>query len=232
MGELQLIGLFIKAPLLVKGVIALLLGFSVFSWGIIFQQSCRLHLALQQSIRFENRFWSGINLNRLYQDLTANSSSLSGCEQLFYVGFKEYSRLQVAVNGSSAELIEGITRVMRVTLSRELEKLERHGSLLATIASVSPYIGLVGTVWGILQAFIALGSVQHATLQMVAPSIAEALITTALGLLVAIPALIAYNYLMSFVRKIEQNHTNFMEEFIAIVHRQWISTKSNSQSVN
>lgn len=225
--ELHFIDLFIKASLLVQGVIVLLLLFSVTSWAIIIQQGCRISAANRHIILFENKFWSGINLNHLYQEIVGREPALSGSEQIFCAGFKEFSRLHAINSCAPTALLEGAARAMRIAFHRYLETLEGHGPFLATVGSVSPYIGLLGTVWGILQAFIALGSVQQATLQMVAPSIAESLITTAIGLCVAIPAVIAYNRSNTQLGQLEQRYTNFMEEFITILHRQAVARPSS-----
>lgn len=220
MTDVNFVGLFLKASPLVKGVMSLLLGFSVASWAAIIQRVRLLRLAGIQVVLFETKFWSGVNLTRLYQEAGARSDTLSGIERIFYTGFKEFLRLQ-SIKGCAAEsVVEGAARVMRIAFNREIQKLEVYGPFLATVGSVSPYIGLLGTVWGILQAFIALGNVKQATLQMVAPSIAEALIATAIGLFAAIPAVVAYNRFSAQVNKIEQNYMNFVEEFTAILHRQ------------
>ncbi len=225
--ELNFIDLFIKASLLVQGVILLLLGFSIASWAIIIQQGCRISAANRHIIRFENKFWSGINLNQLYQEIVGQEQALTGSEQIFCAGFKEFSRLHAINSCSPPALLEGAARAMRIAFHRYLETLEGTGPFLATVGSVSPYIGLLGTVWGILQAFIALGSAQQATLQMVAPSIAESLITTAIGLCVAIPAVIAYNRSNTQLGQLEQHYSNFMEEFIAILQRQALARPSS-----
>jgi biopolymer transport protein TolQ len=225
--ELHFVDLFIKASLLVQGVVVLLLGFSITSWAIIIQQGYRLNAANRHIILFENKFWSGINLNHLYQEMVGRSQALTGSEQIFCAGFKEFSRLHPINHCSSTALLEGAARAMRIAFHRYQETLEGYGSFLATVGSVSPYIGLLGTVWGILQAFIALGSVQQATLQMVAPSIAESLVTTALGLCVAIPAVIAYNRANTQLSQLEQRYANFMEEFITILHRQAVARPSS-----
>ncbi|GAB1152332.1 MAG: hypothetical protein WStaPseu_24590 [Shewanella algae] len=166
-----------------------------------------------------------MDLNRLYQELSARQESNSGLESMFVSGFKEYARLS-KLNGRVPEAImDGSYRAMRISLSKELDKLETHLPLLATIGSTSPYIGLFGTVWGIMNSFIALGAVENATLAMVAPGIAEALIATAMGLFAAIPAVIAYNRFSTQVEKVESSYANFMEEFSGILHRQAYSDK-------
>lgn len=225
--DISFIGLFLQASLLVKFVMLTLLSLSIVSWAVILQRRKLLTGARTKSLKFEDKFWSGVDLNRLYQELSARTDSNSGLESMFVTGFKEYSRL-VKLNGSVPDAVmDGTSRAMRVTLSREMEKLETHLPLLATIGSTSPYIGLFGTVWGIMNSFIALGAVENATLAMVAPGIAEALIATAMGLFAAIPAVIAYNRFSTQVDKIEMTYANFMEEFSSILHRQAYSQKES-----
>ncbi|ASJ97200.1 MULTISPECIES: protein TolQ [Shewanella] len=223
--DISFIGLFLQASLLVKFVMLTLLALSVMSWAVIIQRRRLLTSARQRSLKFEDKFWSGVDLNKLYKELSARQESNTGLEAMFYAGFKEYARLST-LNGKVPEAVmDGSYRAMRVSLSRELEKLETHLPLLATIGSTSPYIGLFGTVWGIMNSFIALGAVENATLAMVAPGIAEALIATAMGLFAAIPAVIAYNRFSTQVEKIEMSYANFMEEFSSILHRQAYSEK-------
>ena len=223
--DISFIGLFLQASLLVKFVMLTLLALSVVSWAVIIQRRRLLTLARQRSLKFEDKFWSGVDLNKLYKELSARQESNTGLEAMFFAGFKEYARLS-NLNGKVPEAVmDGSYRAMRVSLSRELEKLETHLPLLATIGSTSPYIGQFGTVWGIMNSFIALGAVENATLAMVAPGIAEALIATAMGLFAAIPAVIAYNRFSTQVEKIEMSYANFMEEFSSILHRQAYSEK-------
>ncbi|MDD1782519.1 protein TolQ [Enterovibrio sp. ZSDZ35] len=218
--ELSILDLFLQASLLVKAVMLVLLGMSVVSWAMIIKRSQVLSQASAKAERFEDRFWSGMDLSQLYQEVQARKDSLTGSEQIFYSGFKEFARLHRS-NGKVPEAVmEGTSRAMRVSLSKEVESLETNLPFLATVGSISPYIGLFGTVWGIMHAFIALGAVKQATLAMVAPGIAEALVATAMGLFAAIPAVMAYNRLTSKVGKLENNYVNFMEEFSSILHRQ------------
>ncbi len=226
--DISFIGLFLQASLLVKFVMLTLLGLSILSWAVIFQRRNLLNGARKRSMQFEDKFWSGVDLNKFYQELHAREHSNSGLESLFVTGFKEYSRLTKLSGGVPGAVMDGTYRAMRVSLSRELEKLEAHLPLLATIGSTSPYIGLFGTVWGIMNSFIALGAVENATLAMVAPGIAEALIATAMGLFAAIPAVIAYNRFSTQVEKLEMSYANFMEEFSSILHRQAYSGREAS----
>ncbi len=221
--DMSFIGLFLQASLLVKGVMLLLLVMSLASWTMIFQRNRALKQAHRVAARFEDRFWSGIDLSKLYQESAARREHLDGMEKLFYSGFKEYVRLHKTSGRTPEAVMDGTYRAMRVSLSREVDELEEGLPSLATIGSISPYIGLFGTVWGIMSAFIALGEVQQATLNMVAPGIAEALIATAMGLFAAIPAVIAYNRFSHKVAKLENAYMNFMEEFTSILHRQTIS---------
>ncbi len=218
--ELSILDLFLQASLLVKTVMLILLGMSVVSWTMIMKRSRVLAKASAKASRFEDRFWSGIDLTQLYQETQARKDHLKGSEQIFYIGFKEFARLHRSNDKVPEAVMEGTSRAMRVALSKEVEALESNLSTLATIGSISPYIGLFGTVWGIMHSFIALGAVKQATLSMVAPGIAEALIATAMGLFAAIPAVMAYNRLTAKVNKLENSYMNFMEEFSNILHRQ------------
>ncbi|AGH74596.1 Tol-Pal system protein TolQ [Edwardsiella piscicida] len=220
MTDMNILDLFLKASLLVKLIMLVLICFSIASWAIIIQRTRILNAATRDAEAFEDKFWSGIELSRLYQESQTRRDALSGSEQIFYSGFKEFARLHRMNSHAPEGVIEGASRAMRISLNREIEAMENHIPFLGTVGSISPYIGLFGTVWGIMHAFIGLGAVKQATLQMVAPGIAEALIATAIGLFAAIPAVMAYNRLSLRVNKLEQNYENFMEEFIAILHRQ------------
>lgn len=220
MADMNVIDLFLKAGLLVKLIMLLLIGFSIASWAIIIQRTKVLNAADREAADFEDKFWSGTDLARLYKESQARRDQLSGAEQIFHSGFKEFARLHQANVHAPDAVVNGASRAMRVSFNRELESLETHIPFLGTVGSISPYIGLFGTVWGIMHAFIALGSVKQATLQMVAPGIAEALIATAIGLFAAIPAVMAYNRFTQRVNKLEQSYDNFMEEFLTILHRQ------------
>lgn len=229
MTDMNILDLFLKASLLVKMIMLILICFSVISWAIIIQRSRVLRIAIREARQFEDKFWSGIELSRLYKESQQYQENLHGAEQIFYSGFKEFVRLHRASCHAPEAVVDGATRAMRISLNREMEGLEIHIPFLGTVGSISPYIGLFGTVWGIMHAFIALGEVKQATLQMVAPGIAEALIATALGLFAAIPAVMAYNRLNLQVNKIEQNYDNFMEEFTSILHRQAFSNNESSK---
>ncbi|MDC0602949.1 protein TolQ [Aliiglaciecola sp.] len=224
--NLSFFDLFLQASLLVQLVMLLLLATSVVSWAFIFQRAKVLKNAKSDTKKFEDKFWSGVDLNKLYQELSARQSN-NGMASLFCAGFKEFVRLRKANAGSSEAIMDGTYRAMRVSLSREVDSLEANLSFLATAGSISPYIGLFGTVWGIMNSFIALGEVQQATLAMVAPGIAEALIATAMGLFAAIPSVIAYNRFSNQVEKLENSYGNFMEEFSSILHRQTLAQRND-----
>ena len=197
----------------------ILLGLSVASWALIFQRRSVLAKAEQDSRKFEDKFWSGVDLAKLYSEISARQT-VDGLESLFKDGFKEFARLKKNSVENVQAYMEGTNRAMRVRLSREVEDLESHLSFLATVGSISPYIGLFGTVWGIMNAFLALGEVQQPSLNTVAPAIAEALIATAMGLFAAIPSVLAYNSFARRVEKLEASYVNFTEEFANLLHRQ------------
>ena len=223
--DLTFIGLFLQASFVVQLVMLLLLSVSIASWAFIFQRQKALSGARKSMQEFEDEFWSGADLNRLYQQLSAEED-VRGMGNIFCAGFKEFVRLRKS-NTNANVIVDGTYRAMRVALSREVDNLESRLSFLATAGSISPYIGLFGTVWGIMNSFIALGEVQQATLSMVAPGIAEALSATAIGLFAAIPAVVAYNRFSHQVEKLENSYSNFMEEFSAILQRQALAAQSN-----
>lgn len=223
---MNIFDLFLKTSFIVKLIILILICFSILSWGIIIQRFRILAYAAREAEAFEDKFWSGIDLSSLYQDSSTRCDKLSGSEQIFYAGFKEFARLNHANRYSPKAVVEGTSRVMYISINRELEALETHIHFLGTVGSISPYIGLFGTVWGIMHAFIGLGAAKQATLQIVAPGIAEALIATAIGLFAAIPAIIAFNCLNLQLNKLEQNYDNFTEELISILHRQVFASES------
>lgn len=217
--EISILDLFLQASLLVKFVMLVLLGFSVACWTMIFQRRNALNTAQRQLKTFEDKFWGGTDLSKLYSEVSARSQ-IYGIESLFVAGFKEFARIRKSNLCTPQAVVDGTHRAMRVAMSREVDNLETHLPFMATVGSISPYIGLFGTVWGIMNSFIALGAVKQATLAMVAPGIAEALIATAMGLFAAIPAVMAYNRFTHHVEKIENSYGNFMEEFSSILQRQ------------
>ncbi|QIW16427.1 protein TolQ [Pasteurellaceae bacterium RH1A] len=222
--DLNFLELFMQASIVVKIVILILIAFSVLSWAVIISRSRVLTRAKKDAMNFEDRFWSGEDLNRLHEGLENRRDALGGTEQIFYVGFKEFTRLQQTTQDPEA-IVQGSSRAMNLALNREVEGLESYVPFLATVGSISPYIGLFGTVWGIMHSFMGLSAVKQATLQSVAPGIAEALVATAIGLFAAIPAVMAYNRLSLRVNKLEQNYANFIDEFTTILHRQAFSKK-------
>ncbi len=223
---MSILNLFLEASIVVQLVMVGLLLLSIISWAMILERSRGLKSALKAGNKFEERFWSGIDLSKLYNDLTSHQTHPTGMELLFLAGYREFARLRKQSGTSAQAVMDGTHRAMRVAYSREIDKAEVHLSFLATVGSTTPYVGLFGTVWGIMNSFIALGSVKQATLAMVAPGIAEALIATAMGLFAAIPAVIAYNRFTHQVQRIETQYENFVEEFSGILHRKAHSSAS------
>lgn len=230
--EMSIIDLFINASVIVQLIMIILLILSVMSWAMIFERSKGLKAASAEATKFEERFWSGIDLNKLYHDLTSRQAKPKGMDLLFLSGYREFVRLRKQQTTSAEAVMDGTHRAMRVAFSREIDKLEVHLPFLATVGSTTPYVGLFGTVWGIMNSFIALGGEKQATLAMVAPGIAEALIATAMGLFAAIPAVIAYNRFTHKVQKLETQYENFVEEFSGILHRKAHSKSVNQEAVN
>ena len=221
--NLSILSLILDASLLVQLVMAILFIASVISWIMIIQRGLFLSGAERSFREFEDTFWSGVDLNKLYQELTERaqqSGHVDGIENVFRAGFREFNRLAQTDKADPDAVMEGTDRAMRVALSREDEKLSTNLPFQASVASVSPYIGLFGTVWGIMNSFRGLAMVQQATLATVAPGISEALIATAMGLFAAIPAVIAYNRYAAKVEVINANYETFSEEFSSILHRQ------------
>lgn len=217
--DMSLFSLVTRASFLVQIVMMILLSASVLSWIIIVLKYKVLKLAREEAIRFEDQFWSGINLSDLYQQVKRKVEERRGIARIFEAGFTEYVRTHKSKTNPEM-MLASVQRSMKVAVAREEDGLDSHLSLLATIGSISPYIGLFGTVWGIMRSFIALGAVEHASLAMVAPGIAEALIATAMGLFAAIPAVIAYNRYAEKVDRLSSTYENFAEEFATILQRQ------------
>jgi len=219
-GELSFLQLVLDASPLVQLVMASLLLASVLSWTAIFERSRTLRRAAREAEEFEERFWSGVDLGDLYRGLERRREELTGMAAVFHAGFREFARLKETAGMDPMAVIEGTRRAMRVAMSREMDSLEQYLSFLATVGSTSPYVGLFGTVWGIMNSFHALGNVKQATLNLVAPGIAEALIATAMGLFAAIPAVVAYNKFADRVQRLEGRYEDFAEEFANILQRQ------------
>ncbi len=211
-----------NATLVVQLVMFGLLSLSVLSWVVVVQKWLVLNDAENEVSGFEKRFWSGMDLSQLFRESTGKQkgAAVIGLENLFRSGFKEFTRLRQQPGIESEAVMEGAQRAMRVALSREEKVLEKHLSLLATVSSVSPYIGLFGTVWGIMNSFIGLASQSQASIAVVAPGIAEALIATAMGLFAAIPALMFYNRYASQLDSVLHSYYTFVDEFTSILHRQ------------
>jgi biopolymer transport protein TolQ len=219
-GDISLISLMMSASLLVKLVMAVLMIMSLASWWFIFRKAFVLRDMRRKSDEFERTFWSGPDLNQLFQTIVSGRRNASSMERIFEAGFREFVKLRRQTGLSIAVVMDGTRRAMRATFQRELDLLEAHMAFLATVGSVSPYIGLLGTVWGIMNAFRGLANVQQATLAHVAPGIAEALIATAIGLFAAIPAVVAFNYYSREVDRLSIRFETFMEEFSNILQRQ------------
>ncbi|HRD49895.1 MAG: protein TolQ [Candidatus Competibacter sp.] len=218
--DLSFWSLVANASLIVQLIMLGLVLISLSSWWVIVKKHLVLNSAKRATDQFEDDFWSGIDLASLYARLNRQKEPVGGMEAIFLAGFQEFLRLRSQPTMDPESVVSGAQRAMRATGSRELDELEMYLSLLATTGSTSPYIGLLGTVWGIMNAFRALGLVQQATLAQVAPGIAEALIATAMGLFAAIPAVIFYNRYAHEVDRLANRYETFMEEFSNILQRQ------------
>ncbi len=215
-----------NASFVVQLVLATLLSASVVSWAVIFRKRRAISLTRTAAESFETAFWSGGELSALYQGIEGRALPATGVESIFEFGFREFNRLRKQTAIDAPQLMEGARRAMKVAQLREIDRLENGLEMLATIGSISPYVGLFGTVWGIMHAFRGLANVQQATLQMVAPGIAEALIATAIGLFAAIPAVVAYNRFSDQVSRLELRFDTFMEEFSTILQRHAAAPRS------
>lgn len=226
--DLSFVSLISNASVLVQLVMALLLLVSIMSWTYIFRKMFAIKSAQTQTDAFERAFWSGGNLNSLYEDASSNRRSSTGdsgaLERIFESGMGEFNKIKMSFANRNAvdpgSLVDGARRAMRAAYQREMDALESHLAFLASVGSVSPYVGLFGTVWGIMNAFRGLANVQQATLASVAPGIAEALIATAIGLFAAIPAVVAYNRYSHDIDRLAIRFESFIEEFSNILQRQ------------
>ena len=218
--DLSIFNLITEASFVVQFVMLLLLIVSVASWTFIFSKRKELNQAIEINDEFEEQFWSGVALADLYRKLAAKDFEPEGIEKIFLAGYKEFSRMRQTGNVEPGVQVESAQRVMRIELSRELERLDEHLAFLATVGSTSPYVGLFGTVWGIMNSFMSLGNVKQATLAQVAPGIAEALIATAMGLFAAIPAVVAYNRFSTRLDRLTGRYELFVEEFVVLLQRQ------------
>lgn len=219
MNETSIFNLVIGASLPVQLVLVILLIASICSWALMYAKLGYLRQSQAEAKTFEGRFWSGINLSDLFAQLNVRQEKRFGMEAIFENGFREFARARKAELDNSS-VVRSAHRAMKVTMSREVEALEHNLTFLATVGSVSPYVGLFGTVWGIMESFRSLAGVRQATLAMVAPGISEALIATAMGLLAAIPAVIAYNHFTTEIDAVVVRYENFLEEFTGILQRQ------------
>ena len=217
--NLTILDMILNASFVVQLVMILLLAASVTSWAIIIRKRRVLNQAVLGSDAFESSFWSGGDLTAIYKDVTRSGEPPSDMAGLFEAGFREFRRQSEQPGVPPDQVLEGVRRMMHVAQMREMDRLEESLSTLATIGSTSPYVGLFGTVWGIMNSFRGLGNVQSATLAVVAPGIAEALVATAIGLFAAIPAVIAYNRYADKVSRLEVRYDGFIEEFFSVLHR-------------
>ena len=217
--DLDLIHLLTQASLPVKFVLALLIGASIWSWWIIARKRRVLSRAAKAAEKFEDRFWSGADLAQLYREVSQGKDP-EGLETVFEAGFREFAKLRQKRGVDPRSLVESAQRAMRVAMIREIDRLEHSLNTLATVGSISPYVGLFGTVWGSMIAFQGLANVKEATIAMVAPGISEALIATAMGLFAAIPAVVFYNRYSNKVESLESRYDIFQDEFSTILQRQ------------
>ena len=218
--DLSIFHLIANASFVVQFVMFILLAASVVSWTFIFTKYKELKQAFLVTEEFEQAFWSGIELTDLYKKLSASGFEAEGIEKIFLAGYKEFSRMRQKEDVSPVVQVESAQRVMRIELNREIERLDETLPFLATVGSTSPYVGLFGTVWGIMNSFRALGNIKQATLANVAPGIAEALIATAMGLFAAIPAVVTYNRFSTRLDKLAGRYELFVDEFIVLLQRQ------------
>jgi biopolymer transport protein TolQ len=217
--DLSYLHLILNASLVVQMVMLSLLVTSIVSWTMIFNKRVMLNKANKEAEIFEGQFWSLEDLSPLYNRISNSRNPSTGMEKIFEAGFKEFARLRGQENTQPDAIIEGAQRAMRIAMNKEIDVLETNLSFLATVGSTSPYVGLFGTVWGIMNSFRALSNVQQASIALVAPGIAEALIATAMGLFAAIPAVIAYNRYSNDVERLISRYDIFMDEFSSILHR-------------
>ncbi len=226
--DLSFIHLVLNASIVVQIVMLILVIASIMSWALIFGKSRQLAKARKQADQFEQDFWGAADISNTYAQLAMRRGTLSGLERIFEAGFSEFGRLRRKTTNDEI-IMDGSGRAMRIAVSRETDLIEQHLPFLATVGSISPYIGLFGTVWGIMNSFTALGNVQQATLAMVAPGIAEALIATAIGLFAAIPAVIFYNRFATEVDRLLNRYDNFSDEFSTVLQRQAIRRNESSR---
>ncbi len=218
--DLSIFYLITQASLVVQLVMLILLVASIVSWTFIFNKRKELQIAFQQTEQFEAKFWSGGDLSSLYQQIIDTEEPPQGLEKIFIAGYKEFLRMHKVAGVQAKEKVDNAQRAMHIELSRELDKLDESLPFLATVGSTSPYVGLFGTVWGIMNSFRSLSSAKQATLAQVAPGIAEALVATAIGLFAAIPAVVAYNRFTTQLDRLTGRYELFVEEFVVLLQRQ------------
>ncbi|VEG89984.1 biopolymer transport protein TolQ [Legionella spiritensis] len=215
-GHANILGYFLQAGLVVKFVMLILLLASLVSWTLIIQRAWFFNRKKQQSMLFEKRFWDSSDLSKLFADIDSNKEEQEGLAAIFHAGFKEYVRTRK----QGSVVLNPIQRVMQISHAKEAVRLEKHLPFFASVGSIAPYVGLFGTVWGIMTSFSALGQAQQATIAMVAPGISEALVATALGLFTAIPAVIAYNRYSTRANNLLDNYDLFQEELVSLIEQQ------------
>lgn len=231
--ELSIWHLITHASFTVQMVMLVLFLASAVSWFMIVQRGLYFRATGRAMSNFEKKFWSGMDLTQLFREGSVraeNGASFVGMESIFRAGFKEFSRLRQQAGVDADVVMEGAQRAMRVATSREEEQMDRHLPFLATVGSTSPYVGLFGTVWGIMTSFQGLATMHQATLATVAPGISEALVATAMGLFAAIPAVVAYNRYSARVEILTNKYETFADEFYSILHRQAHTSSSGSVS--
>ena len=218
--DLSILHLILEASAVVQIVMALLAAVSCMSWYYIFMKWFSVRQARAKTETFERDFWSGGDLNNMFNSAVNDRHHAGSMERIFEAGFREFTKLKGQKNLDSKDIVDGSRRAMRATYQREMDALDSHLAFLASVGSVSPYVGLFGTVWGIMHAFRGLSNVGQATLSSVAPGIAEALVATAIGLFAAIPAVLAYNHFSHDIDRLATRYESFMEEFSNILQRQ------------
>ena len=217
--DLSIVNLLLNASWVVQGVVALLVGVSIASWAAIIRKLAALRKVQQLNEEFDREFWSGTSLNDLMASAAQNAKHSGPMERIFASGMREYQKLRERRIVDAGTLLDGARRAMRASYQRELDAIESNLSFLATVGSVSPYVGLFGTVWGIMHAFTGLAALEQVTLATVAPGIAEALVATAIGLFAAIPAVVAYNRFAHDIDRVANKLETFIEEFSNILQR-------------
>lgn len=217
--DLSIVSLLLHASWVVQAVVVLLVGISIASWAAIFRKIVALKLAQQLNDEFDRGFWSGTSLNDLFAGAAQNAKTSGSMERIFASGMREYQKLRERHISDAGTLLDGARRAMRASYQREMDAIEVNLSFLATVGSVSPYVGLFGTVWGIMHAFTGLAALEQVTLSSVAPGIAEALVATAIGLFAAIPAVVAYNRFAHDIDRVANKLETFIEEFSNILQR-------------